>query len=77
MPITKQAIKKMRRDEKAREKNNKKRALIKQTIKVYKRSPSTSLLQKIYSLIDKAVKTHLMHKNKGSRLKSRLSKHIS
>ncbi|MCX8009077.1 MAG: 30S ribosomal protein S20 [Patescibacteria group bacterium] len=74
MPITKQAIKKTKRDQKARERNQEKRDLVKNTIKLYRKSPTQQLLQKVFSLIDKGVKYGILKKNKSSRLKSRLSK---
>lgn len=77
MPITKQAIKKMKRDQKAKERNEEKRDLIKKTIKIYRKSPTQQLLQKVFSLLDKGVKYGILKKNKSSRLKSRLSKIVN
>lgn len=77
MPLTKQAIKKMRRDQKVTKRNEEKKKALKQAIKSFKKSPRKSFLDNIYSLIDRSVKTHLIHKNKASRLKSRLSKLVT
>lgn len=74
MPILKSAIKKVRKD-KIRTKRNKKRELdMKKIIKATRKDTSKENLKKAFSALDKAVKTNLIHKNKASRLKSRLSK---
>lgn len=39
-----------------------------------RKNPTAKALQKVYSQLDRAVKKKLIHKNKASRLKSRLSK---
>lgn len=74
MPIIKSAIKKVRKD-KVRTARNKKRGLaLKTLIKKARLDGSPKNLQAVYSGLDKAVKVNLIHKNKASRLKSRLSK---
>jgi len=77
MPLLKQAKKKMRHDKKRTEANSKKKIALKKLIKVMRKTPTAKNLTQTYSSLDKAVKTHLIHKNKASRLKSRLSKRIS
>lgn len=73
MPIIQSAIKKVRKD-KLRTARNKKRALaLKTLIKKARTTQSTKNLQAAFSALDKAAKVHLIHKNKASRLKSRLS----
>jgi len=74
MPITKQAEKKLRHDKIRSVYTAKKRELLRGAIKTYRKSPSQKLLPGTFQLLDKAVKTHLIHKNKADRLKSRLSK---
>lgn len=74
MPIIKSAIKKVRKD-KVRSIRNKKRELaLKTLIKKARLEGSPKNLKAVYSALDKAVKVNLIHKNKASRLKSRLTK---
>lgn len=77
MPLLKSAIKKVRKD-KVRTKRNKKQGLnLKSLIKKARKEKSDGNLKAVFSALDKAVKVNLIHKNKASRLKSRLSKGIS
>jgi len=77
MPIIKSAIKKVRKD-KIRTTRNKKRELaLKALIKKVRTTKNSKDLQAVFSALDKAVKVNLIHKNKASRLKSRLSKGVS
>lgn len=74
MPIIKSAIKKVRKD-KVRTLRNKKRATsVKTIIKDTRKNPVVKNLAAAFSALDKAAKVKLIHKNKASRLKSRLSK---
>ena len=76
MPIIKSAIKKVRKD-KTRTARNKKRAdNLKGLIKKLRISKNAKDLQTAFSALDKAAKVKLIHPNKASRLKSRLSKLI-
>ena len=76
MPIIKSAIKKVRKD-KARTARNKKRGkTLKSLIKKVRSTNSAKDLKEVYSALDKAVKIKLIHSNKASRLKSRLSKMV-
>jgi small subunit ribosomal protein S20 len=74
MPIHRSAVKKIRQDRKRTERN----LLIKRRIKSltleYKKSPSLSGLQKIQSVLFRAAKTNIVHKNKAGRILSRLAK---
>ena len=77
MPIIKSAIKKVRKD-KIRTARNKKRELaLKALIKKARVTKSAKDIQAAFSALDKAAKVNLIHKNKASRLKSRLSKGAS
>lgn len=76
MPIIKSAIKKMRQDKKRTARNKQAEVNLKGLVKNMRREPSTEQLTKVQSALDKAVKTHLIHANKASRLKSRLSQLI-
>lgn len=73
MPIIKSAQKKMRQDKKRTERNAAVKNKIKSLVKNMRRTPSDKSLQEVSSVLDKAVKTNLIHANKASRLKSRLS----
>lgn len=77
MPIIKSAIKKVRKDKVRTEINRKKKAVIKTLLKKARIENNIENLKQIFSVLDKAVKTNLIHKNRASRLKSRLSKGIS
>lgn len=80
MPVIKSAIKKDRKDKK-REKNNIKYIknyekifdLIKKKIKLGNKN-IVDLIKKYYSAVDKASKVKVIHKNKASRLKSKIRK---
>lgn len=76
MPIIRSAIKKVRKD-KTRTARNKKRGLaLKSLVKIARASKKTKDLQAAFSALDKAAKVNLIHPNKASRLKSRLSKGV-
>ena len=77
MPLIKSAIKKLRKDKVRTLRNKKKRDNLKSLIKKVRTNKTPENLQAVFSALDKAAKTNLIHKNKASRLKSRLSKGIS
>lgn len=77
MPLLKQARKKMRHDKKRTEQNKTKKIALKRLVKTMRKAPSGNNLTAVFSSLDKAVKTHLIHKNKANRLKSRLSKTLT
>ncbi len=72
------AEKRVRQSEKRRLRNRALKTRIKNTIKklmaAESREEKEKLLQEAYSLIDKAVKKHVLHKNTAARKKSRLAK---
>ena len=70
MPIIKSAKKALRSSEKKRLANEKFKKELKEVLK----KTNSKNLNLAYSKIDKAVKKHLMHKNKAARIKSRLAK---
>lgn len=80
MPITKSAKKALRQNIKRRERNLIKKEKYKKAIKEYKKliankkiDEAKEKLNLVYKLLDKAAKTNVIHKNKASRLKSRLT----
>ena len=74
MPIIKSAIKKLRKDRKRVRINDQKRLALRRSIKKAKKSKKEMDVRAAISLIDKASKNHLIHKNKAARLKSTLAK---
>lgn len=77
MPLLKQAKKKMRHDKRRTEINSQKKIALKKLLKQMRKNPSAPNLTSVFSALDKAVKTNLIHKNKANRLKSRLSKSLA
>lgn len=76
MPVIKSAKKKLRVDKKRESANKKMRALVEIAIKKTEKTPTVKNVQAAFSVVGKAVKNKVIHKNKGSRIKSRLSKLI-
>jgi small subunit ribosomal protein S20 len=74
MPITHQAIKKVRHDKTVTRRNDKADQEIHAAVKKMRKSPSAKQLTIVFSLLDKAAKRNIIHKNKASRLKMRLAK---
>lgn len=74
MPIIKRAIKKLRHDRKLEKVNAKRRTKLRNVLKEMRKKPSKKALTATYHALDKAAKTHLIHKNKAARLKSRFTK---
>lgn len=74
MPVIKSAKKKLRVDKKRESANKKAESLVELIIKKAKKKPTPKSIQEAFSLIDKAVKKNIFHKNKAARIKSRLSK---
>ena len=74
MPVTKSAKKKMRRDKRHYLINQKIRQKMKAAVKIMRKKPTKKALQKASQVLDRAAKKGVIHKNKASRLKSRLAK---
>ena len=84
MPITKSAIKAMRQSVKRRKINlvtiEKYKAAVKavrQAVTSKKKDEALTALKGAFKELDKAVKKHIIHKNKSARLKSRLTRAIA
>ncbi len=77
MPIIKSAIKKLRKDKTRTVHNKLIESNLKRLAKDMRQNPSAKLLSQVSSALDKAAKVNLIHGNKASRLKSRLSKLIA
>jgi len=77
MPQTTGAIRKLRADKKKTAVNAMIRTTYKQEVAKFKKKPTVKGLTALFSKIDRAAKKKVIHKNKASRLKSRLSKLVS
>ncbi len=73
MPITTGAIRKLRADKKKQKVNVRSRASFREALVSARKKPSKVTVAKAFSLLDRAAKKNVIHKNKASRLKSRLS----
>ncbi len=73
MPISASAKKSLRVAERRAVENKAMKARLKNQLK----KTSAETLGEMFSLLDKATKNHLMHKNKAARLKSRLAKRLA
>jgi small subunit ribosomal protein S20 len=75
MPNIQSAKKKARQDKKRTTRNESYRKSVKNAIKALTGGKKVKVaLQKAYSLIDKAAKKKVIHKNKAARMKARISK---
>lgn len=74
MPLTKRAIKKLRHDRKRTQKRDQTEASLRTLVKSVRKHPTPKGLAHVFSALDKAAKTHIVHPNKASRLKARLAK---
>ena len=74
MPVTKSAIKKLRKDRKREKLHDTFRSTLQYALRKAEKEKKAEDIKKAISLFDKAVKKHLLHKNKVARIKSRLSK---
>lgn len=77
MPIIASAKKKVRKDKKRTVHNSNIESNLRGLIKKARRSPNKKSLGAASSALDKAAKIHLIHKNRASRLKSRLAQLLS
>ncbi len=74
MPLTKQAIKKLHHDRERSKDRAQTETKLRSLVKTMRKHPSEKALTTVFSALDKAAKTHIIHKNRASRLKSRLAK---
>lgn len=73
MPQTKSAKKTLRAEKRRKAVNFLVKEKIREAIKTARQKPTAAALQKASSFLDQAVKKQILHKNKASRLKKRLS----
>ncbi len=76
MPVTKSAIRKLRVDKKRTLVNLRLKKRYKLAFKIHFKEKTAETLKRLYSLLDRAVKRNIFHKNKAARLKSRAAKVI-
>ena len=74
MPVIKSAIKKLRKDIKRTKKNDDFRHQLDLSVNSAKKTPTPAKISAASSMVDRAVKHNLMHRNKAARIKSSLSK---
>ncbi len=74
MPITKSAIKALRSSKRKAVVNRSLRSRMKTSLDAVKEQKSPSALSQAFSAIDRALKKHIIHRNKAARLKSAASK---
>ena len=76
MPILKSAIKKLKQDKKRTKVNKPYREKYRLAVKAVRANPSLKTLKAVgkAAALDKAAKKKVIHKNKASRLKSRLTR---
>lgn len=77
MPVTKQAIKKVRQDKRKTEINMRRKKAYKKAVHDVRSKKTPAALTAAFKALDLAAKTNVIHKNKAARLKSRLSKLIA
>lgn len=77
MPVTKQAIKKVRQDKRKTIYNLRRKNAYKKAVKDYLKNPTAAGLKTVFTAVDRAAKTNVIHKNKAARIKSRLSKKLT
>lgn len=76
----KSAIKRIRTNNRRRDRNSYQavtaRTSIKKVLTSTDKKEAQAMLPKVYSLLDRLAKKHLIHKNKASNLKSELAVHV-
>ncbi|MBI3283184.1 30S ribosomal protein S20 [Candidatus Curtissbacteria bacterium] len=77
MPVTKQAIKKVRQDRRKTAINLRRKLVYKKAVHDFRRQPTEKTLNLVFKTLDRAAKTNVIHPNKAARLKSRLSRMIA
>ena len=76
MPISLSAKKSLRKSLKNHKDNVSFKNQLKTTVKKFLAKPSNDGLKEVYSILDKAVKKNIFHKNKTARLKGQYSKKV-
>ncbi len=74
MPVIKSAIKKQRKDKVRTVRNNSFRSELDRALKLAKKTKTPKSISAAESIVDRAVKNNIIHKNRAARIKSSLSK---
>jgi len=74
MPVLQSAKKALRRDGRRKAINQKIKEKVKDVLKKTRQNPNKKNLELSFAILDRAAKKKVIHKNKASRLKSRLAK---
>lgn len=77
MPVIKSAKKKLRQDKKRQAQNSVVETTLRKVLKKTRKSPTVENVRLATKAADKAVKKHIIHKNKAAHIKSDLSKLIA
>ncbi len=77
MPITKSAKKALRQNVRKKAVNDMRKKAMKDAVKNVKKNMTPALLSIAFKQLDKAAKKNSIHKNRASRLKSRLSRRMN
>ena len=77
----KSALKRVRSDEKKRDRNRYQHKTTRNAVRILRATTKVKeakeMLPKVVSMLDKLAKTNVIHKNKASNLKSSLAVHVS
>jgi len=74
MPVLKSSKKALKVSKRRKKENDTIKSKIRQAQKAVSEKPTKDTVSQAFSTIDRAVKKHLIHKNRAARLKSQLSK---
>jgi len=77
MPVTKTAKRALRVSAKKTKDNKSILSALDAAIRMAKKTKSKKSLEKVFSLSDRAAKTHTIHTKKADRIKSRISKRLA
>ncbi len=73
MPVTEQAKRALRKDQRRTKINAKWRRAYKEAVKEMRQNPTQENLEKAQSVLDRSARRNVIHDNKAARLKSRLT----
>lgn len=74
MPVLKSSKKALKVSIRRKKENDTLRKSLREAVKALRGNPSFDTLKKVYSLLDRATRKHIFHKNRAARLKSNFSK---
>lgn len=74
MPITANAKKALRQQKARTVRNRVARSQVRTMVKNAIKQPEPTVLSQLFSVVDRAVKKHLLHKNKAARIKAQVVK---